>query len=194
MRVISGQARGMRIEAPPGDDVRPVPDMAREAIFNILQTEIAEASALDLFAGSGAMGIEALSRGAEWCVFVERSRRVCRVLEKNLANTRLAEFCDIVQRDVFRCREALQKLGRAFDLVFCCPPFPMLANRTERDRLLALLGDLAQSGLFRAGAHVILQHERRSSIPETVPGLTFEQQRHYGRNLISFYTPRAAES
>ena len=189
MRVIAGRARGMRLECPSGDDVRPVPEMAREAIFNILSNEIEGAAALDLFAGAGTMGIEALSRGAEWCVFVERSARVRAVLEKNLSHTRLAEFCDVLQRDVFRCMEALARCGRVFEVVFVCPPFPLYREVGRREALAAFLGELGARGLLREEAQVIVQHEKSSGMEDNVPGLILAQQRVYGRNLISFYVP-----
>lgn len=187
MRVIAGAARGMRLDCPPGEDVRPVSDMAREAIFNILRDAVEGATALDLFAGAGTMGIEALSRGADWCVFVERSARVRKVLEKNLAHTRLAELCDVLQRDVFKCMEALQRLGRTFDVVFVCPPFSLLLRPTRKSALMETLAELAESGLLNPGGEIVLQHEKRSGVPDSVPGLTLRQQRAYGRNIFNFY-------
>jgi len=182
--------RGMRLDCPPGDDVRPVPEMAREAIFNILRNEIEGAIVLDLFAGAGTMGIEALSRGAKSCLFVEQSSRVRKVLEKNLAHTRLAEVCDVLQRDAFRCVQPLKESGRTFDIVFVCPPFVTYRNPARKAALTELLGGLSHLGLLNVGAQVILQHEKRSGVPERVPGLRFSQQRTYGRNLFNFYAPR----
>ena len=193
MRVISGRARNMRLECPTGDDVRPVPEMAREAIFNILREDVADAEVLDLFAGAGTMGIEALSRGAAWCVFVERSPRVRNVLEKNLAHTRLAEFCDVLQRNALTCLPALSRLDRVFDLVFVAPPFPMFLDPVQKQGILALTGELERTGLLRPRARIILQHEKRSGVNDIPPGLALEQQRVYGRNLFNFYV-RAGEA
>jgi 16S rRNA (guanine(966)-N(2))-methyltransferase RsmD len=179
----------MRLKCPPGDAVRPIPDMAREAIFNILRDATPEATVLDLFAGSGAMGIEALSRGAGWCVFVERSARVRRVLESNLAHTRLAELSDVLQRDALKCTAPLQRLGRTFDLVFVGPPFALMRETRGRRALRSLLGALASAGLLNPGARLILQHERQSHMHETPGGLTLEARRAYGRNLFNFYSP-----
>lgn len=187
MRVISGRVGGMRLECPSGDDVRPVPEMAREAIFNILRDDVEGVTVLDVFAGVGTMGIEALSRGAEWCVFVERSARALKALEKNLAHTRLAEFCDVLQRDAFRCMAALEGCGRRFDLVFVCPPFPFYREVARREALVALLAELGTCGLLNEAAQVILQHEKRGAMDELVPGLTLAQQRVWGRNLFNFY-------
>ena len=187
MRVVAGRARGMRLVCPSGDEVRPVPDMAREAIFNILRHDLEDAVALDLFAGAGAMGIEALSRGASWCVFVERSARVRRSLDQNLAHTRLAEFCDVLQRDAFKCVPFLKKLGRGYDIVFVCPPFPLLRSPGQAASLTRLLGELTETGLLKPGAQVILQHEKRSLACGAPPGLKAVQRRAYGRNLFTFY-------
>lgn len=91
MRVITGSARGMRLEAPAGTDTRPTSDMAKEAIFSILQFEIEQAMVLDLFAGSGQLGVEALSRGARFAVFVDSSREAQEIIRRNLNATRLAQ-------------------------------------------------------------------------------------------------------
>jgi 16S rRNA (guanine966-N2)-methyltransferase len=187
MRVVAGRAGGMRLKCPPGDDVRPIPDMAREAIFNILQNLVDEAQALDLFAGSGTMGIEALSRGAERCVFVERSPKVRKFLEENLAHTRLDEFSDILQRDALKIAQPLLKLERTFDLVFISPPFPMYLDSRGRGKLAGMMSELASAGLLNSGAHVILQHEKKSNFVQVPQGLILDQQRQYGRNLFNFY-------
>ena len=187
MRVVAGKARRMRLECPAGRDVRPVPEMAREAIFNILHDMVEGASLLDLFAGAGTVGIEALSRGAEWCVFVERSPNTRQVLEKNLAHTKLAEFCDVLQRDAFRCVEALKELGRRFDLIYLGPPFSMYRDPVRRNALLDLAGQLVGEGLLKDGGLVIMQHELRTGMPETIAQLRLEDRRTYGRNAFSFY-------
>ncbi len=191
MRVVAGRARGMRLQCPAGDDVRPVPDMAREAIFNILHNEVEGAVVLDLFAGAGTMGIEALSRGAQWCVFVESAPQICSLLERNLAHTRLAEFGEILQQDVRKSVPFLVEIKRTYDLVFACPPFSQLLDKFQANSLLLLLLEgMAKAQLLNSGAQVILQHEQRSAVSNPPPGFTLTQQRTYGRNIFSFYAPQ----
>ena len=111
MRVIAGTARGTKLECPPGDEVRPTPDMARQALFNILQEAVSGATVLDIFAGVGTVGIEALSRGAAHCVFVERSPKHGKFLKRNLERTHLGGRADVLVRDALRCTERVAGLG-----------------------------------------------------------------------------------
>ena len=187
MRVVAGKARGMKLQCPPGRDVRPTPDMAREALFNILCDYVAGATVLDLFAGAGTVGIEALSRGAEWCVFVERSARTREALEGNLAHTRLAEFCDVIQRDAFRCLDAVSKLGRRFDFVFLGPPFPLWHNDDDKAALIGLLDEIAATGLVKEDAVLVAQHEPGTNLPEIATRLLQFDRREYGRNVFTFF-------
>jgi 16S rRNA (guanine966-N2)-methyltransferase len=119
VRVIAGSRKGHRIDAPPGRATRPTSDRVRENVFNLIQGWVAEASVLDLFAGSGAMGIEALSRGASRAVFVEAHAQACRAIERNLDKLRLAG-AEVVCRDV---AQHLATERRTFDVVFCDPPY-----------------------------------------------------------------------
>jgi 16S rRNA (guanine(966)-N(2))-methyltransferase RsmD len=119
MRVIAGSRKGHRIDAPMGLATRPTSDRVRENVFNLVQTSIEDAVVLDLFAGSGAMGIEALSRGAERAVFVESHAQACRAIEHNLDKLRLTG-AEVVCNDVARFMAAET---RTYDLVFCDPPY-----------------------------------------------------------------------
>ena len=161
--------------------------MAREALFNILRDRVEGATVLDLFAGAGTVGIEALSRGASWCVFVERSRSTREFLERNLAHTRLAEFCDVLERDVFRCLDALGGLGRRFDIVYVGPPFPLWLDRRRSESLFDLLASIAKAGLLNPDAVAVLQHEAKTEMREMLVQFRFSDRRRYGRNWLSLY-------
>jgi len=189
MRVIGGSARGRRLVCPVGDLVRPVPDLARSAIFNILRDQVEGAVVLDLFAGAGTMGIEALSRGAAQCAFVERSARACAALRKNLDCVGLASRAEVVRGDALRCLPVLKRLGWTFTIAFACPPFALYLDPPARAELIAFLEALLSSGLLASGARVILQHEARSAIPAAMGGLVLTDRRRYGRNVFSFYEP-----
>jgi len=193
MRVIGGMAKGRRLVCPPGDDVRPVPDLARGAIFNVLRDRLDGVCVLDLFAGAGTMGIEALSRGAALCVFVERSAGAIAALERNLAHTGLSSRAHVVRRDALRCAPALKQRGWRFDLVFVCPPFGMFLDPPRKAGLIRLLAAFAGLELLSAGAEVILQHEERSGMPQGIAGLVSRERRRYGRNLFSFYVAGDAD-
>ena len=120
MRIITGSARGRRLVSPEDAQVRPTTDKVKESLFSIIQFEIEGRSVLDLFAGSGQLGLEAISRGAEWCTFVDASAKSLAVVRKNIALTGFADKSEVVQRDAFAF---LAAANRKFDLVFLDPPY-----------------------------------------------------------------------
>ena len=178
MRVIAGTCRGHRLVAPLGDRVRPTLDRVREALFNILAPEIVGAAFLDLFAGSGANGIEALSRGAAAVCFVDSHPQSLACVRKNLENTRLAD-----RATVLNCRlpRDLRRVSGAFDVIFADPPY----DYQDHD---ALLGAVADRALLRAGGQLIVEHTRKIELPETMGPLSRSQQRHYASTTLSFYS------
>lgn len=126
MRIIAGSRKGARIDAPAGVETRPTGDRVREAVFNLIGS-VDGASVLDLFAGSGALGLEALSRGAAGAVFVESERSACRTIERNLAKLRLTGHA-VVCSDALRALAADVAAGRRYDLVLADPPYRMFAS------------------------------------------------------------------
>ena len=125
MRVVSGEARGRRLVAPAGQDTRPTTDRVRESMFNALESleAVAGATVLDLFAGSGALGIEALSRGAARCTFVEHDRAALAAVRANLEATGLAGRAEVVSGDAHRALTSFSAAGRRFDLALLDPPY-----------------------------------------------------------------------
>jgi len=122
MRVIAGSARRLLLEAPRGTDTRPTTDKTKETLFNCLMPYIGDASFLDLFAGSGAIGIEALSRGAKNCIFVEKAKDALKCIENNLKTTHLSDKAQILRGDVLGILSSLEAKG-PFDIIFMDPPF-----------------------------------------------------------------------
>lgn len=120
MRVITGSAKGMRLLTVDGLDTRPTSDRVKEAVFSILSGDIEDALVLDLFAGSGALGIEALSRGAKSCVFTDQNRNSISVIKSNLEKTRLSDKGEVIQADAF---SYLESCRAKFDIVFLDPPY-----------------------------------------------------------------------
>ncbi|MFM8323128.1 MAG: 16S rRNA (guanine(966)-N(2))-methyltransferase RsmD [Chloroflexota bacterium] len=120
LRVIGGKARGMRLRTVPGDTTRPITDRARESLFNILGMDIEDATLLDLFAGTGAVGIEALSRGAQLVRFIDLNRAAVEVIRANLAATRLGSSADVIRQDAFAYLSG--PLERQYNYVFVAPP------------------------------------------------------------------------
>lgn len=177
MRVIAGTARGRRLASPPGDRVRPTLDRVREALFNILAPEIDGATFLDLFAGSGANGIEALSRGAAEVLFVDNHPQSLACIRKNLEDTRLIERGTVVNR---RLPGEIHRLQGPWDIVFADPPY-------DFDDYPGLLAALGGGGLVAPGGRVIVEHTRKITLPEAAGALTLTRQRPYGMTTLSFY-------
>jgi pantetheine-phosphate adenylyltransferase len=176
LRVTGGELRGRRIRVPRGDAVRPTADRVREAVFARLGT-LAGADVLDVFAGSGALGIEALSRGAASAVFVERSPVVAAVLRENLRTLDLLERATLVRADVGTALRRLAAEGRRFHLALLDPPYADVDARAR-----ALRG-LATSGILAPRATVLVEASRREP-PPTTPGLRAIDERRYGDTVV----------
>ena len=129
MRVIAGKARSLRLKTIEGMDTRPTTDRIKETLFNMIQPSIADSRFLDLFAGSGGIGIEALSRGASWCVFVEQQRKAAECIRENLEHTHLAERAVLMEENVMYALKRLDKKGEAFSFIFMDPPYGKLLEK-----------------------------------------------------------------
>lgn len=123
MRVIAGSAKSLKLKTIEGNDTRPTQDRIKETLFNMIQYDIAGSSFLDLFSGSGGIGIEALSRGAGEACFVEKSRRAMRCIRENLAHTHLTERAQIMEIEVSEAIRRLEQQGKEFDYIFMDPPY-----------------------------------------------------------------------
>ena len=180
MRIIAGTARGRRIEAPKGLNTRPTLDRVRENLFNILQMKTRDSRVLDLFAGSGALSLEALSRGAEHAVLVDIDRDAHRIQKKNLETLGFSDRAELFLCDWQKAAAELHAQGRKFDLIFLDPPYRMT---DLRDVFAATAKLAADDGL------VILEHEGRA---ETETGDTFikKDERRWGYCGVSFYRKR----
>jgi 16S rRNA (guanine966-N2)-methyltransferase len=179
MRVIAGSAKGQRLRGPLSRDTRPTSDLVRGAIFSALASQGVDLSrVLDLYAGSGALGIEALSRGAAWCDFVERSRRACSVIGKNLAGIGFGERARVHCAPVER---VLGRLEGPYSLVLADPPY---ADASA----LADLEALAASPLVEEGRTVlVLEHSARQSPPDRIGWWALANHRRHGDTAISIY-------
>jgi 16S rRNA (guanine(966)-N(2))-methyltransferase RsmD len=181
MRVIAGSAKGIQLQAVPGKGTRPISDRVKEALFNILGDEIVDARVLDLFAGTGSVGIEALSRGASHAVFVEHRSKAANTIRSNLHRTKLQSRGEIVRADVFRY---LARGTRPFDIIYIAPP---QYEGLWRDTLLTLEDHpdwLAPGGL------AIVQIFPKELEPLDLRKLQLVDQRKYGSTLLCFYENR----
>ena len=182
MRVIAGSAKGRPLRPPRTSATRPITDRAKESLFNILTPRIAGQRFLDLFAGTGGVGIEALSRGAASATFVERSGPALAGIRHNLELTGLAARAEVVGRDVFGY---LRDSPVPFDVIFVAPP----QWRGLWPRAVALLD--REPGWLADGAVVVAQHDPSESTPLDLASLEPTNERTYGRVRFSFFTVRA---
>ena len=176
--MIAGVAKRIPLIAPPGFDTRPTSDMAKEGLFNILADRLPDAGFLDLYAGSGAVGIEALSRGAKHAVFVEKSRTAIETLKTNLARTRLVSKAELFLSDSI---EAVRKLGDSkttFDIIFLDPPY-------SDGLLLPTLENLSKSSILAEGGLIIAESESKQ-IDNIPSSLYLTDTRKYGRAFFIF--------
>jgi 16S rRNA (guanine966-N2)-methyltransferase len=179
VRVVAGRLGGRRLHAPPGEGTRPTSDRVREALFSALGALDGEA-VLDLFSGSGALAIEALSRGAEHAVLVERDARAAAVIRRNLAELGLGEReAALRRRDALKALRDARQAGETYDLVFIDPPYRLAAGLGP-DLAAALVPVLAR------GARVVGESDRRA--PLDLPGLRTTFERRYGDTLLRIHT------
>jgi 16S rRNA (guanine(966)-N(2))-methyltransferase RsmD len=176
VRVIAGSLKGRRLEAPAWEGLRPTSDKLRETLFNILAPRIAGARVLDAYAGTGAVGIEALSRGAAHVTFVERDRRAQALVERNLARCGVADGYAIIRASVARALDGLP--ADSFDVMFFDPPYDAAADDipTGAGRLLA------------PGGTLVLEHARRRASPERLGGLVRSREVASGDSALAWYS------
>ncbi len=175
LRIAGGAARGVPITEPRGHRLRPTAGRVREAIFNIIGDEVSGARVLDCYAGTGAMGLEALSRGASEAIFLESHPAACKAILDTLVRT---EFRDRAQVLRGKLPAALKAVVPPFDLIFLDPPY----DDEFAPELLADLGALLSSG-----GTVVYEHRSRYNPPERVGGLSLSERREYGDSAIAIY-------
>lgn len=177
MRVIAGAYKGRNLKSPPSLRVRPTSDRLRETLFNVIAARVPDSRFLDLCAGSGAVGIEALSRGAARATFVDRSRRSCQLIEANLELCRVPEE----QKEIY-CAEATEFLRHnvaRWDLIFFDPPY-----REDYLKTLELIG---ASNLLNNDGLLIVEHHHKTELPETIGNLRRARVLKQGDSSLSFY-------
>jgi 16S rRNA (guanine(966)-N(2))-methyltransferase RsmD len=183
MRVIAGSAKGHKLQSVPGDSTRPITDRAKEALFSILGDWIYETRVLDLFGGTGGVGIEALSRGAAFAHFVDRNRKAVQTIEANLAHCKLDEWATVQQGDSFAFLASYQ--GEPFELIYVAPP----QYQGLWHKALTLI-DARPELLAPFGAVIVQIHPRESS-PVALTFLEEYDRRQYGSVMLIFYASRA---
>lgn len=179
MRIITGRARGLQLTTPKNMDVRPTADRVKESLFNIIGSRIIGASVLDLFAGTGNLGLESWSRGAADITFIDESRESLRLVESNIAKCRAQADCTVIKGNAVNIIEKLYRQGRRFDFAFCDPPY----NKGWLDRIVTAL---QEAPLLREGGYLIVERACHEIITLLPPDYELVRSEKYGETLIDF--------
>jgi 16S rRNA (guanine966-N2)-methyltransferase len=180
MRIISGKLRGRRIKGPDGMELRPTGDRLKESLFNIFGPGISGAAMLDVFGGTGAIGIEALSRGASEVVFIESAEAAARLILENLRLCEIGSGFRIIRQDVFAALRALARQGFKANIVFFDPPY-------DWKPYVDLLDIVFTRGLLVQSSRVVIEHHRKAVLPESGDGYRRSRVVRQGDHCLSFY-------
>ncbi len=180
LRIIGGQFRGRKIKQPELDSVRPTKDRIRQAVFNVIAAAVPGTSVLDVFAGSGAYGLEALSRGAEKAVFVEKNPLCIRIINDNVAALGVAGFSEVVTADAFKYLEDVCEAKYRFDLVFADPPY-------NTDMAKNFLLKVNQYDILNPSGILVIEHGVPEALPDAEGFFTLLKRKTYADISVSFY-------
>ena len=180
LRIIGGELKGRRIASVSGAVTRPTADRLREAIFNILYTRVQDAAVLDLFAGTGAMGIEALSRGAEYALFIDNDKNASSVIKKNIITCGIEDRTTIIKRNALKRLDWAKSIRPCFNIVFMDPPY-------NKKFIKPSLQNLVKSQLLKKEAYIIVEHSDLEIIPDDIESLIIMNQRKYGKSMVTFF-------
>lgn len=180
MRVVSGKAKGTLLKAVPGLYTRPTTDKVKEAIFSMIGPYFSGGTVLDLYAGTGGLGIEALSRGMDKAIFVDKDRKSIEIIRYNLAQAKLESQAEVYRNDADKAIKALGKRDILLDLVFLDPPYKL----THMDETVCKLGE---AGLLPSGATIVVEHDSNHVYEDEISGFHQLKTAVYGETSVSIY-------
>ncbi|HOQ76715.1 MAG TPA: 16S rRNA (guanine(966)-N(2))-methyltransferase RsmD [Thermoclostridium sp.] len=180
VRIISGIAGGIPIKVPPTDKTKPTLDRVKESVFSILQPCIPGTQVLDLFAGSGSLGLEALSRGADFAVFVDSSRLCTETIRENIEKTRMSDKAQVVKADVYKAIRDFANQGRRFDIILMDPPY-------SRNFVCKTLQMIVENDIIIENGVVAVEHIESEPLPDRIGRLGKVRSKHYGDTVFTFY-------
>lgn len=184
MRIITGEYKGRRLESPVGYDIRPTSDKVKESIFNLLMHDLWQSVCVDLFAGTGNLGLEALSRGAKKCYFCDNSRDSIKLIKMNIEKCKAEEKSKVIIGNYMKC---LERMKEQADIFFVDPPY--------RDGLYEkCLGAIDELDLLSDKGIIVAEHDKTVKLPERIGGLEKYKERNYGKIFVSLYRKYTEES
>jgi 16S rRNA (guanine(966)-N(2))-methyltransferase RsmD len=180
MRVISGSARGLKLKTPTNEDIRPTTDRVKESLFNIINNYIIDSNILDLFSGTGSLGIEALSRGAMKCVFVDLSKDSMSIIKDNIEKARGNDKSETMLTDYAGAISKLSLKNEKFDVIFMDPPY-------HKNIFIPALEKISSAKILKDDGIIIVEHDSKDTLPDNVGNLVKDRDKKYGKTTLSFY-------
>lgn len=180
LRIIAGDAKGRRLLSPQGRETRPTSDKVKESIFNILGDRVPDAEVLDLFAGTGNLGLEAISRGAKSSVFIDINRESIKIIHENIKLLKYEEYCEVYNNDSFSALNILGRRGIRFDIIFVDPPY-------HKDIVPRVLDKIIETSVLKEYGIIVAEHDSRDEVPDRASNLIRYKSSVYGDTTISFY-------
>ena len=186
VRIISGIAGGIPIKTPPTEKTKPTLDRVKESVFSILQPYIPGTKVLDLFAGSGSLGLEALSRGADFAFFVDNSRLCTEIIKENIGKIRMTDKAQVVKSDAYKAIRDFADQGRQFDIIFLDPPY-------SRNFVCKTLQMIVENDIIIENGLVAVEHIESEPLPDRIGRLGKVRSKHYGDTVFTFYIQNSAD-
>ena len=185
MRIVAGTAKGRRLKTLKGMNTRPTADRIKESLFNVIYTSVKDAVVLDLFAGTGNLGCEALSRGASMVFFVDKSGLSIQTIKDNVNNLGFADRAQVYRKDVFAFLKGLSGRGPTFDLIFIDPPY-------GEQLLVPTIELISDMDILKDDGMVIAEHSAMDSIPQSIGQFRIKRQKMYGSTAVTFFVKDGA--
>ena len=180
MRIITGDFKGRKIEMPVGYDIRPTTEKVKEALFSIIGQDIYDTTVVDLFSGTGNLGLEALSRGAEKCIFCDNNRESIALIKRNIANCRAEEWSEIIPGDYEKCLMRMADRKEQADIFLLDPPY----KKGLYENCFELISSL---DLLKDGGTIVAEHKREDLFPDEIAGFKKIKDRNYGTITLSIF-------
>lgn len=180
MRVISGKVRGLKLNTPKNNDVRPTTDRVKESLFNIINSYMIQSNVLDLFSGTGSLGIECLSRGANKCVFVDLSKDSINIIKSNIKKARFENESVVLNLDFKNAIDKLKIQNEEFDVIFMDPPY-------YKDMFIEALEKVDNAGLLKEEGIIVVEHDTKHDFPDNIGRLEKIRNKKYGSTTLTFY-------
>ncbi|MBI4712788.1 MAG: 16S rRNA (guanine(966)-N(2))-methyltransferase RsmD [Planctomycetes bacterium] len=187
MKILGGLVKGFKLESPACADVRPALARVRTSLFNIILPRLPGAGVLDLFAGTGSLGLESLSRGAEACLLIENDRQCYEAIKKNIAKTKFDKQTTLVLLDAFQIVSYLDGQGEAgqFDVIFIAPPYAFYKDEHLKDKLFGLMDEIVDKGRLAKDGIMIVEYRLPMKWPDSKKYLVYDT-REYGQTALAF--------